>query len=81
MGKGLYLPLRRLKEQGRYHGMNERFDIEKFNRDAVPARKFAQVTQELINEEYPFPAGHEAQLRRDRDWFALAHQVVGAEVD
>lgn len=58
----------------------ERFDIEAFERTAVPALEFNEVTQELIKEEQNRLI-NESQLRRNRDWSCLAGQVFGAEVN
>jgi len=59
----------------------KRFDIEEFERNAEDVSYVKrEIIKRLEAEEYPFPIGHEAQLRRDRDWNILRHQVVGAEV-
>ena len=54
---------------------------EEFERDAVPSPGLEEVRREIVDSELPFPAGHEFQLGRDRDWSYLNGRVVGAEIE
>ena len=55
-----------------------RWDPEEFDRGAVPATVFNEVTQRLVREEQ-YGLVNESQLRRDRDWSAVGGQVAGFE--
>lgn len=47
--------------------------------------KFSKVTNKIIEEmckkEYPFPAGYEYNLERNKIWSRLGNQVIGVEID